>query len=202
MPESEFKKSAWRGYRILLGIQWVGATLFFLSLAAVICFPEEMSWAGFFYVPGFLALQASYWFKCPRCRGGFFRTIGFSNPTTNSCRKCGLPKWEEPPYSGFEFPNSTATATARQYPVPDPQVAKRKTQLIFLALVLRDDPRAIGLKLDRDGWVSIEELLKRAKQNRIDLTGEDLNEILLDDVNPFEQGGFDSLIRYERKELT
>lgn len=44
----------------------------------------------------------------------------------------------------------------------------------FLTLVIRDDPYAIGLKLDSEGWADVEHLLARAKRYGIKLTREDL----------------------------
>lgn len=47
-----------------------------------------------------------------------------------------------------------------------------------LSLVLRHDPSAIGLKLDKNGWAEVPALLKCLKQHRLPITREDLDYIV------------------------
>jgi putative RNA 2'-phosphotransferase len=48
----------------------------------------------------------------------------------------------------------------------------------FLSLVLRHDPQKIGIQLDECGWVSIEELLEKAKLNHVQINLEQLNRVV------------------------
>ena len=48
----------------------------------------------------------------------------------------------------------------------------------FLSYVLRHEPQAIGLRLDREGWVSINELLACAKQTNRDLSDALIREVV------------------------
>lgn len=47
-----------------------------------------------------------------------------------------------------------------------------------LSLVLRHDPGAIGLKLDRQGWAEVPHLLSCLEKNRLPITREDLEHIV------------------------
>lgn len=192
MGTNEERKSAWDGYRVLSKIRRVGLGLCVLGIVLV---PLGFVSVGILvFGVGWYSIILEYWFKCPRCSGGFFRAWGFYDPLTMCCHKCGLLKWTEPPYAEWKPPFSPSN-----YPVPDIKIARRKTHLTFLTLVLRDDPGAIGLKLDRDGWVSVDELLKRAKRYRIDLLRDDLDEILLNPENsPFESGVAGAVLRFKR----
>ena len=49
----------------------------------------------------------------------------------------------------------------------------------FSLLVLRDDPGAIHLGLDSDGWADVQNLLTRANRYGFKLTREDLTDILM-----------------------
>lgn len=89
---------------------------------------------------------------------------------------CGLPKWEDPP---------PKPPKVERYPLPrdenprrDPVIAERLSLAKFLTLVLRNDPKAIGLRVDTDGWADVDDLLKRANRNGIGLTCETLGEVL------------------------
>ena len=52
----------------------------------------------------------------------------------------------------------------------------------LLSLVLRHDPAHLGLTLDEQGWVSVEELLRQAQANNVNLTHEVLLHIV--DTSP------------------
>jgi len=48
----------------------------------------------------------------------------------------------------------------------------------FIALVLRHKPGVIGLELDREGWVQVENLIAGSRKKGIDLDRETLNRIV------------------------
>ena len=193
MGANEDRKSAWDGYRVLAKIRWMGVGIWALS-AAVITFDIVPELGFLVWFVGWFAIISEYWFKCPRCGGGFFRSWGFYDPLAMYCRNCGLPKWTEPPYPVWRPPS-----LPRKYAVPDLKIARRKTHLTFLTLVLRDDPGAIGLKLDKDGWAAVDDLLKRAERYRIKLFRDDLDEILSNSENGlFESRASGAKIRFQR----
>lgn len=152
-------------------------------------------------VSGIALIAVAYRWKCPRCgknyledgEGGTMRV-----PWSEVCGQCGLPEGEDPVEWKEPVPKPETTYP-RQYPVPDPKIARRKTQETFLRVVLRDDPRAVGLKPDEHDWFRVEDLLHRAKRYRIDLRRDELDEILSEDRGcRFESGGGGELIRYKR----
>ncbi|WGD33555.1 RNA 2'-phosphotransferase [Olleya sp. YS] len=49
----------------------------------------------------------------------------------------------------------------------------------FLSLVLRHQPEHIDLKLDKNGWANIEELIEKSKSKNIKFTTTDLEEIVI-----------------------
>ncbi len=55
---------------------------------------------------------------------------------------------------------------------------KLKTTSKFLSLVLRHSPQTIGIELDENGWVSTEELIRKANQHRQQLNIELLKEVV------------------------
>lgn len=128
----------------------------------------------------FLCAAASFpagQFRCPECGDFFFYKIGGFNWNLfpQKCVHCGLPKWEEP---RPKLPKVDIYPIPRnEKPVSDPVVAERLRHASFLTLVLRDDPRAIGLRLDADGWADVDDLLKRAGRHGIDLTREKLEKV-------------------------
>ena len=61
-------------------VQWVYAIL-------LVCFMLA-------FVTTIVRLQA---FRCPRCGNRFFMGW-YRNPFAKRCLRCGLPKWQEPPY--------------------------------------------------------------------------------------------------------
>jgi putative RNA 2'-phosphotransferase len=48
----------------------------------------------------------------------------------------------------------------------------------FLSLVLRHQPEVIGIYMDENGWVSVEDLIKKCKSKNIHFDREGLNEIV------------------------
>ena len=62
----------------------------------------------------------------------------------------------------------------------------------FLALVLRHKPGVIGLEIDREGWVEVENLIARCRKKGIDLDRETLNRVVETDEKgryPFSPEG-------------
>jgi putative RNA 2'-phosphotransferase len=48
----------------------------------------------------------------------------------------------------------------------------------FLSLVLRHKPEEIGLVLDNEGWASVDELIVKSNQNNLNISFDDLEEIV------------------------
>lgn len=48
----------------------------------------------------------------------------------------------------------------------------------YLSWVLRHNPEQIGLKLDPNGWVEIEQLLKAAKNHNFPISQKELNYVV------------------------
>ncbi|MEO5914175.1 MAG: RNA 2'-phosphotransferase [Luteolibacter sp.] len=92
---------------------------------------------------------------------------------------CGLPKWEEPPEKTEIYPIPRKSA-----PRPDPAIAESARLKNFLTLVLRDDPRAIGLKLDSEGWTAVDQLFTRAGKYGVKFTPNALEKLMGEDGNP------------------
>src|ERR1700749_1673934 len=59
----------------------------------------------------------------------------------------------------------------------------------FLSLVLRHQPQLIGITLDEQGWVDVDELLKQANSNGHNLTLEILNHVV--ETNAKKRFAFD-----------
>lgn len=48
----------------------------------------------------------------------------------------------------------------------------------FLSLVLRHKPEEIGLALDKEGWANVDELIAKSNQNNLNISFDDLEEIV------------------------
>ncbi|GAB5526638.1 MAG: RNA 2'-phosphotransferase [Roseivirga sp.] len=55
---------------------------------------------------------------------------------------------------------------------------ERKQKSKFLSLILRHKPEVIGLGLDENGWASVEELLGKASRGHVQLTFDELKEVV------------------------
>ncbi len=56
---------------------------------------------------------------------------------------------------------------------------KRKTKISkFLSLILRHEPKAIGLTLDEKGWADVEKLLEKSSKNKNSFTFEELETVV------------------------
>ena len=49
----------------------------------------------------------------------------------------------------------------------------------FLSYVLRHDPSKIGIKLDKNGWVNIDELLEKCRLSNVNISREELQDIIM-----------------------
>ncbi len=135
-----------------------------------------------------MAVISIQFFECPMCDEPFFYISGFRltyskfrflpshQPFTQKCVHCGFPKWEEP---------SSKLPKVETYPIPhgesprlDPASSERLRLANFLTLVLRDDPKALGLWVDANGWANVDDLLTRANRLGIRLTRENLGDVL------------------------
>lgn len=135
------------------------------------------------FVPLLIAMTLFQEFKCPRCRKPFFYNRMWI-PSLTNCVHCGLPKWEEADY---------VNPPPKRYTDRNPSISKmaatdsssaRERNSRFLLLVLRDDPGAIHLSQDSEGWAYVNNLLTRASRYGFKLTREDLAEVLTTSENP------------------
>ncbi len=66
-------------------------------------------------------------------------------------------------------------------------IPARERDSRFLTLVLRDDPGAIHLTLDSEGWADVNNLLTRANRYGFNLTRESLEQVTsMEGNSPFE----------------
>ena len=136
-------------------------------------------------------------FSCPKCGDCFFyklKFFGWYDPFAKNCVHCGFLKWEEPPEKIAAYPIPRRSALR-----PDPAIAEAICLKNFLTLVLRDDPRAIGLKLDSEGWADVNELSARAAKNGVSLNLKILVEVIgIKDPPCFEWDHVTNRIRFCR----
>ena len=167
-------KSVWDGYRKWNRINRITFPIFVICVV----FADR---TPILAILGFLCAAASApaaLFRCPECGEFFLYKFGrFNwNPFPQKCVHCGLPKWEEP---RPKAPKAEVHPIPRNKdPIPDPLIGERSRLAEFLTLVLRDDPGAIGLRLDPSGWADVDDLLKRAQRNGLKLTHGNLAEVL------------------------
>lgn len=164
--------SAWTGYNKWRKFSWI----IFPCIICLNIFPA--AWPIFAPMLGYgiyCGLKVHY-FDCPKCDEPFFMNPRFPRfywPWTDICMNCGFPKWGEPPSKVDVYPIPREENRSR-----DPLLAERLRLAEFLTLVLRDDPKVIGLRLDANGWANVDDVFNRAKRNGIKLTGENLAEVL------------------------
>lgn len=166
------QKSGWDTYRWWRKAMWISIPGFLLLYFTLSYLPlPEWLRAFLAFLPPFVSLTRLQHYKCPRCGNQFFYD-GSWNPWTKNCRHCGLPKWEE-----ATFVEPEAFADLPHNPKPDPAVAERLRVKNFLTLVLRDDPGAIHLTLDSEGWADVNNLLTRANRYGFKLIRENLTNV-------------------------
>ena len=180
---ADSKKSAWDGYRKWRKALWLTILGIFILAVPAPDFPGVSLGSRLpndvgvllIFTPPFLCLLALQHIKCPKCEKSFFYD-GIYTPWANHCVHCGLPKWDDPP---------PKPAKVEIHPIPDgnnsrpdPLTVERLRLTNFLTLVLRDDPGAIGLRLDSDGWVDLDKLVTRANRHGIKLSRESLIMVL------------------------
>lgn len=174
------QKSAWNNHR-----RWKRALLISVPIGFILGLP--MTLFGFdigklvMSLPTVAGLIYFQYYTCPQCNECFCYKPRFLSRKvdwfTGKCVHCGLPKWQEP---APKPPNRKINI----YPIPgesptcDPAIAEKLRLAEFLTLVLRDDPKAIDLGLDPDGWPDVDDLLMRAQRNGIKLTHENMVEAL------------------------
>ncbi len=155
-------------------VAWISIPVFLL-LNSAFQLPEVVVFVV--AIPFVIAATALQKFKCPKCRECFFYH-GLYHPLTQKCVHCGLPKWEDASFVVEEPKVAPYPTPRRRDPIPDPAIAKRHRLAKFLTLVLRDDPKALGLRLDADGWANVDDLVKRSNRYDLNLTRESLAEVL------------------------
>ncbi len=172
---SDSKKSAWDGYRRWRKFSWI----IFPTLICLDIFSQVWPIFAILLIYGMYCGFKIQWFECPRCKESFFIYPKFPRfywPAAKKCMNCGFPKWEEPSPKPARI--EIYSIPKAQNPRPDPVTAERLRLAKFLTLVLRHDPRSIGLRLNPDGWVDIDHLLTRSTRNGIKLTRETLVHVL------------------------
>jgi hypothetical protein len=178
--------SAWNRYRRWRNLLWISACVS-VPLVALLSYLHLENGGGvlailyFFVFLHFLQL-----FKCPRCHENFFFKVTWE-PWSGYCRHCGLPKWKEADHvDPHPERNDNRTPSIREM-ATDASVSELERHSKFLLLVLRDDPGAIHLKLDENGWADVRELLNRANRYGFKLTAENLNDcVTTSSVQRFE----------------
>ena len=95
-----------------------------------------------------------------------------------ACLHCGLPKWKEADYVNPDAGRDSIRSLSIREMAAAPEVPARERDSRFLLLVLRDDPGAIHLSLDPEGWADVNNLLTRANRYGFKLTREDLADVL------------------------
>lgn len=172
-------KSGWDNYRSWRKALWISVLI--ASVLAVIGSRWLSHWgdypAGLAALVAFACSTALQHYKCPRCRKQFFYD-GIWNPWRKNCVHCGLPKWEEADYIDPPSKRYTNQNPSISELTADVSNSARERDSRFLILVLRDDPGAIHLSLDSQGWADVNNLLTRANRYGFKLTREDLAEVL------------------------
>jgi hypothetical protein len=188
--------SPWMNYRRWTWGMWVSLPVFYIIILRRNWFPEMAAFVV--AAPCFVSMIAVRYFKCPRCKKRFFKDDTW-HLGAKSCVHCGLPKWE-----GADFVGSVFESPLYQ----DPPIAEMASDtgagrnLRFLTLVLRDDPGAIHLTLDPDGWADVTNLLTRTNRYGFKLGGKDLVTLAEGDGEPgFELDSSAGRIRLRRKPI-
>lgn len=195
------EKSAWDDYRRWNRALRISIVVGFILGGTMLLFGIGV---GIFVMvlPGIAFFLSLQYYRCPQCDECFCYEQRFlfnkSDLFANKCVHCGLLKWEEP---SVRFPKVDI------HPIPkggnpglSPIIAERLRLAKFLSLVLREDPKAIGLRLDENGWTDIDVLLKRAQRNGLKLTHGNLAEVLTaSSIHRFEWDETGNRIRASRK---
>lgn len=100
------------------------------------------------------------------------------NPWRENCVHCGLPKWEEADYVNPDSEQVTFRSLSIAEMAATAAIPAVERNSRFLLLILRDDPGAIHLTLDSEGWADVNNLLTRANRYGFKLTREDLVEVI------------------------
>ncbi len=129
------------------------------------------------FLPAFVSICALQHYKCPKCDRGFFYS-GLWSPWAKHCVHCGLPKWVEANYLNPDSKQSAFRTRSISEMATAAAISTRERNSNFLILILRDDPGAIHLRLDSEGWADVNNLLTRANRCGFMLTRENLAEVL------------------------
>jgi hypothetical protein len=175
--ENTLSKSSWQSYRRRRTAIWIFMPVFFavMSIQSLI----SSGWITFLaFTPAMICLFAMQWYKCPKCGETFFHNGIWWQPWVTSCLHCGLPKWKEADYVKPDSGRLAYRTSSIAEMAADSAIPTLERNSIFLTLVLRDDPGAIHLILDSDGWADLQNLLTRANRYGFKLTREDLADIL------------------------
>jgi len=206
---TDFKKSGWDKYRAIRKAFWISVLWFFVCCLGSQILPPIIpctigkylpSWLGacVLFLPAFVFSTLLQHYKCPRCGKSFFYD-GVWLAWTKNCLHCHLPKWEEAGYVNPDSEKDYIRTLSIAEMATDATISAMKRNSRFLILILRDDPGAIHLSLDSDGWADVNNLLTRANRYGFKLTREDLADVLSLSGNPgFEWDQPGSRIRFVR----
>jgi ribosomal protein S27AE len=171
---SDSPNTAWASYRRWRIAMWISLPVLF----AVMWWPGSGEWLKLLAcTPAMICLWAMQWLKCPRCGKTFFRDHMW-RPLEESCVHCGLPKWK---HTDYVDPDPAQVAFRNRSIAEMATAAGSSTQerhSRFLLLVVRDDPGAIHLTLDSEGWADINNLLTRANRYGFTLNRGNLAQLL------------------------
>lgn len=182
------EKSGWDNYRAWRKTLWISVTT--ASGLAVIASRWPSHWGDYLpilpAVAAFLSSNALQHYRCPRCDRSFFYNHTWL-PWEGNCRHCDLPKWQEADYVAPDTERTAGRILSVAEMTSDVSVSQRERDSKFLLLVLREDPGAIHLPLDSDGWADIQNLLTRANRYGFKLTLEGITDaVALSPTSRFE----------------
>lgn len=163
---------------------WISIPGFLLLYFTLSYLPlPEWLRASLAFLPPFVCLTRLQHYKCPRCDNPFFYDGGW-NPWRKNCVHCGQPKWEEGDYVDPDPPQPPDGTPSIAEMAANASISARERDSRFLTLVLRDDPGAIHLKLDSEGWADADNLLTRANRYGFKLTRKAIEDAMAADGNP------------------
>lgn len=149
-----------------------------LLVVMLIPFKSFSGWITFFaFAPAIICLFAMRWYKCPRCGKTFFQDGIWWQPWVTFCLHCGLPKWKEADYVNPDSERLAYRTRSIVGMAADSAISALERNSRFLTLVLCDDPGAIHLTLDSEGWADVTNLLTRANRYGFKLTRKDLADL-------------------------
>lgn len=199
MRMNHLSGSSWNRYRRWRNVLWISIPVFFLLgiLLSHLRLANELG-VILAFLPSMVSATFLQFFKCPRCYKNFFYK-GTWDPWSGYCRHCGLPKWKEADYVAPHPERQNNRTPSIREMATNASVSELERNSRFLLLVLRDDPGAIHLTLDKNGWADVRNLLTRANRYGFQLTAENLSDVLaVSSIHRFEWDKKGNRIRVSR----